>query len=150
MSSSTPLAQYAASLRSSGTGASLGLERTDQVLLYTWDISIYFAGLKECMWDSILDVKRCKRCMAFDCFQVPLPFTRASKVWIQYGRPIPLVSMSNCFSPKCSEDRMNLSEIGPTMSHVRPMAKLCEAVEHQNLFKVVSNYVADWVEGSSM
>jgi hypothetical protein len=36
------------------------------------------------------------------------------------------------------------------MSHVRPMAKLCEAVEHQNLFKVVSNYVADWVEGSSM
>ena len=32
MSSSTPLAQYAASLRSSGTGASLGLERTDQVL----------------------------------------------------------------------------------------------------------------------
>ena len=143
-STATPLAQYASSLRLSGTGASLGLERT------CWP-----SATREIFHMSTRVHVRVyvKRCIAFNYFQGPLVWRgRLKFVWIRYGRPIPLVSMSDCFSPSVQKIyRM------PTFSKLAqqcPMSVLLyvKAVELQNLFKAVffSNYVAVWVGLSSM
>ena len=129
---STPLAQYAAALRSSGTGASLSLERTcrphgltemSSAQRYPKISNIKHPKHKHHFFECST-VRWCDIWSVFSSenwFQGSRSFhALASKVWIYYGAPIPWVSMLHHFSHMCSEDINDALKLYPTMSHINP------------------------------